>query len=173
MNRFPSALQIIFRGRLNRFRYFCFSVIAALLLAAVEFLIKIVFYLFASEPSFEIFEKMLETQPFKWNYYFLPMILLLAVDLIQTFFLFSLSIRRLHDLNRTGWWYVVFLAVPLVALFLPVEYIIQSTGIAFFLFLSFLFFLYLLFFKGTAGPNNYGPDPLEYDDYDDYLKALK
>ena len=52
---------------------------------------------------------------------------------------FMLIIRRLHDLNRPAWWCVgVF--VPLVNLVLGI---------------------YLLFFKGTDGPNDYGPDPLE------------
>ena len=52
---------------------------------------------------------------------------------------FMLIIRRLHDLNRPTWWCIgVF--VPLVNLVLGI---------------------YLLFFKGTDGPNDYGPDPLE------------
>ena len=52
---------------------------------------------------------------------------------------FMLIIRRLHDLNRPAWWCIgVF--VPLVNLVLGI---------------------YLLFFKGTDGPNDYGPDPLE------------
>ena len=52
---------------------------------------------------------------------------------------FMLIIRRLHDLNRPAWWCIgVF--VPLVNLVLGI---------------------YLLFFKGTVGPNDYGPDPLE------------
>ena len=52
---------------------------------------------------------------------------------------FMLIIRRLHDLNRPAWWCIgVF--IPLVNLVLGI---------------------YLLFFKGTDGPNDYGPDPLE------------
>ena len=53
-----------------------------------------------------------------------------------------LIIRRLHDLNRPAWWCIgVF--VPLVNLVLGI---------------------YLLFFKGTDGPNDYVPDPLEVPD---------
>ncbi len=52
---------------------------------------------------------------------------------------FMLIIRRLHDLNRPAWWCIgVF--IPLVNLVLGI---------------------YILFFKGTDGPNDYGPDPLE------------
>ena len=51
---------------------------------------------------------------------------------------FMLLIRRLHDLNRSGWWALIML-IPLVNL---------------------LFAVYVIFFKGTEGPNKYGPDPL-------------
>lgn len=48
------------------------------------------------------------------------------------------TVRRLHDLNKSGWWYLVFL-IPII---------------------GFFFFFYFGFFKGTDGPNAYGPDPL-------------
>lgn len=51
------------------------------------------------------------------------------------YFLFVFAIRRLHDLNQTGWLSLLFL-VPL---------------------LNIIFGLYILFAKGTPGPNNYGP----------------
>lgn len=49
----------------------------------------------------------------------------------------SVSIRRLHDLDRTGWWVLIVL-----------------TGIG--------IILLLIWFclRGTVGPNRYGPDPL-------------
>ncbi len=50
-----------------------------------------------------------------------------------------LMIRRLHDLNRTGWLWI-FSVIPFINLAL---------------------FVYVLFFKGTTGPNRFGPDPLE------------
>lgn len=50
-----------------------------------------------------------------------------------------MGVRRLHDLDKCGWW-MLLLIVPLVNLF---------------------FCLYLLFFKGTEGPNEYGDDPLQ------------
>jgi len=45
--------------------------------------------------------------------------------------------RRLNDLNRSGWWFLLFL-IPLVNL---------------------LFAIYILFFPGTDGDNNFGPAP--------------
>lgn len=53
-----------------------------------------------------------------------------------------LMIRRLHDLNFSGWW-IIF---PIV---FPFGY--------------FIFILYLILAKGTNGPNKYGENPLELD----------
>ena len=52
---------------------------------------------------------------------------------------FMLIIRRLHDLNRPAWW--------CIGVFIPLVNIVLG--------------IYLLFLKGTDGPNDYGPDPLE------------
>jgi len=52
---------------------------------------------------------------------------------------FMLLIRRLHDLNRPTWW-CIGIIIPVINFFLA---------------------LYVLFFKGTEGPNKFGPDPLE------------
>ena len=49
-----------------------------------------------------------------------------------------ITIRRLHDLDKSGWWSLVS--------FIP--YVNIALGI------------YVLFFKGTTGPNRFGPDPL-------------
>jgi uncharacterized membrane protein YhaH (DUF805 family) len=50
----------------------------------------------------------------------------------------SVSVRRLHDTNRSGRWYWILL-VPLISVIL------------------------LLVWKGTGGDNEYGPDPLSGD----------
>ena len=51
---------------------------------------------------------------------------------------FMLVIRRLHDLDRPGWW--------CIGTMIP--------GI------NIIFVIYLMLFVGTNGPNRYGPDPL-------------
>ena len=53
--------------------------------------------------------------------------------------LMPITIKRLHDVNMSGAFYLVFF-IPCV---------------------SFVFGLYLLFKKGTDGPNDYGDDPLQ------------
>ena len=52
---------------------------------------------------------------------------------------FMLVIRRLHDLDRPTWW--------IIGKFIP--------------FINIALALYLILCKGTEGPNQYGPDPLE------------
>ena len=50
-----------------------------------------------------------------------------------------LAIRRFHDLDRPTWW--------IIGNFIPIVNVLVS--------------FYLLLAKGTEGPNQYGPDPLE------------
>tara|TARA_Y100000814_G_C12123803_1_gene331583 strand:+ start:173 stop:559 length:387 start_codon:yes stop_codon:yes gene_type:complete len=62
---------------------------------------------------------------------------------------FSCGIRRLHDINRSGWWTLLNIT-PL-------------TG----------FILFVLFmFDGTVGENKYGPDPKECDELAKVEKTL-
>lgn len=47
-------------------------------------------------------------------------------------------IKRFHDLNRSGWW-ILLMMIPII---------------------GWGFQIYAAFFKGTQGPNRFGPDPL-------------
>lgn len=51
----------------------------------------------------------------------------------------AVGVRRLHDVDRSGWWYLLML-VPVLGV----------------LILIFAFFIH----RGTPGPNRFGPDPL-------------
>ena len=64
---------------------------------------------------------------------FLPLIYSLAILLPGI----GLSIRRLHDTNRSGWWLLISL-VPLVGIIVLIVFAVQ---------------------EGTKGDNQYGPDP--------------
>jgi uncharacterized membrane protein YhaH (DUF805 family) len=66
------------------------------------------------------------------------MILSLAASLVLLLPSITVSIRRLHDLDLSGWW---FLIVP------------TGTGA--------LILLAMYALRGTVGPNRYGPDPLD------------
>jgi uncharacterized membrane protein YhaH (DUF805 family) len=51
----------------------------------------------------------------------------------------SVEVRRLHDINRSGWWQLIY--------FFPV--------------VGWIVFLYWMIKKGTPGPNRFGEDPLQ------------
>jgi uncharacterized membrane protein YhaH (DUF805 family) len=65
---------------------------------------------------------------------------LLAMILPVIFFLpgLAVTIRRLHDVNRSGWW--IFISVTIIGIFFPM--------------------LYWYCKKGTEGDNRFGSDPL-------------
>lgn len=88
-----------------------------------------------------------------WYWTLFVVLVTIAANILDTFATFGLaslitglglllpglavSIRRLHDLDRTGWWFLlVFTVVGAIVLI-----IFACT-------------------KGTDGPNSYGPDPL-------------
>ena len=64
--------------------------------------------------------------------------LVIGIVYVATFvFSIMFAKRRLNDLNRSGWWFLLFF-VPVVNLLLAI---------------------YLIFFPGTQGNNNFGPAP--------------
>lgn len=107
-------------GRLNRKSYIYRSIFLSLVLGIIQLILEL------ATAAIEALELL-----------FAVMILVLCI------FGFVASImmlaRRLHDLDKSGWW-MLLLFVPLV---------------------NILFYIYILFFKGTEGPNQYGKDPLQ------------
>ena len=74
----------------------------------------------------------------------------------------AISIKRLHDRDKSGWWLLVFYVLPAV-----LNHIAEPAGTA----LQFIFelaslalsiwgFVELGCLRGTAGPNKYGSNPL-------------
>ena len=58
---------------------------------------------------------------------------------VATWISIAVAVKRYHDRNKSGWW-VLIVFVPI---FGGLWYLIECG-----------------FLRGTAGPNNYGPDPL-------------
>lgn len=56
----------------------------------------------------------------------------------------AVTVRRLHDRDMSGWWYLGVIIGSLI----PLINILISLG-----------FLILMFLPGTPGPNRFGPDP--------------
>jgi uncharacterized membrane protein YhaH (DUF805 family) len=90
------------------------------------------------------------------------------IAVIGIWFITATTIKRLHDCDLSGWWSVVLLIAPAL-----LSNIVDRIGddsymaSAFTLSLAVAAFslkiwgiLELLFFKGTGGPNRFGPDPL-------------
>ncbi|WP_345229517.1 DUF805 domain-containing protein [[Roseibacterium] beibuensis] len=50
----------------------------------------------------------------------------------------AVSVRRMHDLDKSGWWIFIIL-IPIVGVILYIYWFVQ---------------------RGTVGPNRFGPDPL-------------
>ena len=74
----------------------------------------------------------------------------------------ALGAKRLHDRNKSAWWLVLFWIVP--AILQGIGEQIDGIGLIFTLAglaLSIWGLVEIGFLRGTVGPNQYGPDPLE------------
>jgi uncharacterized membrane protein YhaH (DUF805 family) len=56
----------------------------------------------------------------------------------------AVTVRRLHDRDMSGWWYLGFIVLALI----PIVGLIASIA-----------YLVLMCLEGTKGPNRFGPDP--------------
>lgn len=142
-----------FRGRLNRKRYIFRMIIVMGLLLLVQIVAEAM-KLFVTVPeALQQVHRMGSAKPFallltarsigdmdlRALYVLLGVaVLILIVALVLAVAAISCHVRRLHDMDYSGWMYLVML-VPLVDLVL---------------------LLAMIFKKGTAGPNRFGPDPL-------------
>ncbi|SJZ30487.1 Uncharacterized membrane protein YhaH, DUF805 family [Enhydrobacter aerosaccus] len=63
----------------------------------------------------------------------------LILFILSTWIGLAMGVKRFHDRNKSGWWVLINL-VPVIG---GLWYLIECG-----------------FLKGTAGPNQYGPDPL-------------
>jgi uncharacterized membrane protein YhaH (DUF805 family) len=74
----------------------------------------------------------------------------------------ALGVKRLHDRNKSGWWLALFWLLPGVLQGIGEQ--IGTLGIVLMvasLAISIWGLVELGFLRGTVGPNQYGPDPLE------------
>ena len=106
------------RARRKEFWFFCL----------INFLIQVVLYI-----PIIIFMLNEDLMIIGWIFYGILMIYALAMMIPSI----SVSVRRLHDQDKSGWWYFIQL-VPLIG------------GI---------WFLVLMFLDSTPGDNEYGPNP--------------
>lgn len=80
------------------------------------------------------------------------LLLFLIIPLIAVF------VRRSHDLNFSGWWYLFFTTL----ISLGFSTVGKNVDKLFYVSIAFLIiFIFLIFLKGTPGPNKYGEPPVE------------
>jgi uncharacterized membrane protein YhaH (DUF805 family) len=95
-----------------------------------------------------------------------------VVGLVNAWIAFALSVKRLHDRDRTGWWLVWQLLIIVVAVILIIVAIAVpkeqgalwyalagAAGLVAFA-ISVWLFVELGFLRGMQGPSPFGPDPL-------------
>lgn len=134
-----------FQGRLNRKPY----IILSFALITMTFFILLLF-----EKAKEEFVIMKESDYIgklsesDGSIFLLVFILIIALIILIFIGDLTLSVRRLHDLNLSGWWYL-----PIAVLnILPDIFILNLIELC--------FYIFLVFKRGTVGENRYGADPL-------------
>lgn len=144
-----------FAGRLNRWAFIKRSIILVLVDGAIHFLMGLILGTIAGPTGVAISEMVVK-----------------VVDFAVWCSGITLLTRRLHDLNRSGWWQIIF-QIPFVITVFGVIMLIAAviTGmldvglvgigiIAVSALISLAFSIWTYCIRGTEGPNDYGPDPL-------------
>ena len=77
----------------------------------------------------------------------------------------AVLVRRLHDIDRTGWWALAFYLILIVAIFTAIGAAFSGNWATAVLLMLVVFAVCVwaivwMATKGTAGPNRFGPDPL-------------
>jgi len=128
-------------SRLGRARYFVYPMLIALMALPVALVIGIVAAL-AKSAVITIL---------------LTVLLYIFIITMQVVF----SVRRLHDLNRSGWWALINVALFVTAIVCGIGQFegiwVAIYGVA--LLLGLAYGLTLLFWPGTPGDNRFGPPP--------------
>jgi len=113
-----------FKGRIGRMRYFSYNMGANMLMLALLFPLMGTMGMMGGDPG---------------AMGGIGAVAYIAVNIIALVFAVMWGKRRLNDLNRSGWWLLLFI-VPLV---------------------NFALAIYMLFFRGTEGGNNFGAPAVE------------
>jgi uncharacterized membrane protein YhaH (DUF805 family) len=127
-----------FSGRSRRLEFWMFSLLNVIVYAVLMTLI------FAGGMSLAAFSDPAAMQAGLGPIFWLGMGLLAIWALAIIIPSIAVTVRRLHDRDMSGWWYLG----VIVGSMIPFVGILVSLG-----------FLVLMFLPGTPGPNRFGPDP--------------
>jgi uncharacterized membrane protein YhaH (DUF805 family) len=125
-----------FSGRSRRMEYWMFQVFNALVLLAIGLIFGLLGYATGAFNSGSS-----EPPVFLMVIGGILILAWLAVFLVPSI---AVTVRRLHDRDMSGWWYLGAVVVGII----PFIGYIASIG-----------FTVLMFLPGTPGPNRFGPDP--------------
>jgi uncharacterized membrane protein YhaH (DUF805 family) len=148
-----------FEGRFNRAKYWLHSVLA---LGVTMFLQLIAMYMFPIPDEIIMVFKSETLQKVIMG------IIGAAPAVTFVYISTAISVKRLHDRDKSGWWGLFYLGLPSLILFAIVMAADANghvTGwpaaltIPYFILLI-VTFVELACLKGTTGPNRFGPDPL-------------
>lgn len=147
-----TQLLFSFKGRINRKKYFLFAISVIFICLAIDALIS---------PSFEkIDEDLTFVGAFGFFVY-------LSLHIIFTYIVIAVDVKRLHDLNKSGW-FCLFGAIPSAILTIldmavnapdALPNRLQALSWGSFV-IALIYLIILLFTKGTEGENQFGQDPL-------------
>jgi len=159
-----------FKGRINRAKYWlatliilCWMIFVLLILATLAWVFGIyggplainIIGISASIPLAD------DDAPSKVS--LLPQLVTIPLTLLFGCCYAAVSIKRLHDRNKSGWWIVPFIVATGVydqfADRLGGSYAAAVLGLAVFILFNWGL-VEMYFLKGTRGPNRFGPDPL-------------
>ena len=118
-----------FQGRINRKPYWLAAIAVGVAFGVLFYLIGALFGTFT--PTDEPGNYGMQFSPVGWVLVVIAYAALLWAGV-------ALAVKRLHDRNRSGWFYLLML-VPLVNIWIAIE---------------------ILFLRGTEGSNQNGADPL-------------
>lgn len=149
MRYFTTFTRISFTGRINRLHFLCFSLLIPCL---ISFILSEFFY----------YTELINS-PLRLTYFLFFIWLLILIP--------SLIVRRLHDLDLSGAWLLIFFT-PLLFFLFASPRLLASDYFDFLLVCCAALLLFLYLVKGTTGVNRYGEDPQEYSDYLAYLDDL-
>jgi len=146
-----------FKGRIPRYAYWL-GLLALVGVFILAFIALINFYQYLS-PEKDSISFVLSA----------PAVIFIIIYIAMTYCNISILVKRFHDRNKSGWWILFFVAVgasPVIvwlfgfggSLSEP-NALIQVLNLVSTL-VWLWFFIELGFFKGTRGPNRFGPDPL-------------
>lgn len=95
-------------------------------------------------------------------------IVYLVWSIYAIFISLSAFVRRLHDLNHSGWWIIAPYVLVIIGVFATlIGYGIQAESFAYIGIslsviagIGFIVLFIMAMLRGTVGPNRFGPDPL-------------